>query len=740
MSDLEILNYNSYVNIQTDTDTSNSIEIDENVLISLKQLNLRLGNTDNLSVSNYITNKVGTGQRIKEVEIGSSYKEDEILIYKKEEIIAKQTNIKATLYLCITDNTLNSIEDLNDTLKYINIGSINNEYITTEELNTILQKYIILDNLINSTITKYNPDNIYNQKSVVYKFNMSNEFELYYAIQEVPVSTDIANTDYWKKINFKVDKASIDSLGTVKPDGITIKIKEDGTIYTEVDFSNYYTKEEIDEKIKIVDEVKEYNTGISINSKDLIIYNKKLYIASIDIEQTTNWETDSVNFAEFSINVDLSNYYTKEETDNKIKESINNIQVNDNTSYVISKFENKVYTKNQIVFDTTGDVFNLYRCKIDTTNETPSLETDFEKIDYVTKQELDNAIYDYDNTIHLKVIQRYNPDIDYNVINTIVYRLSSENLFELYRVKKAGMPIGTQVTDTNYWEKITIGNSNSGETGGSTGGSETVTNSFIKELQPSTSYDTGTVVYYKGIFYTVLNSVTTSTDLDSDVKVTTDFRKETINPSELKDLEFDPLYCHDSTKTYTEGTLVFDKETLYIYKAVVTVVPVGTEITNASYWKKVGSISGKANVSVNGISPDSNGDIKIINDTESSDNTTYSSKYIDSTLEPILEGIKTINVLDTQDDITEYNVNDYLQSQNCKTVLSHYVIIQNKSIKEPTEDEIYTNTVTFTSNAVAMDILLKKDEVQRYELHSKNVVLTSTDNIKIIYEATIIPL
>ena len=39
-----------------------------------------------------------------------------------------------------------------------------------------------------------------------------------------------------------------------------------------------------------------------------------------------------------------------------------------------------------------------------------------------------------------------------------------------------------------------------------------------------------------------------------------------------------------------------------------------------------------------------------------------------------------------------------------------------------------------------MDIVLKKDEVQRYELHSKNVVLTSTDNIKIIYEATIIPL
>lgn len=739
MSDLEILNYNSYVNIQTDTDTSNSIEIDENVLISLKQLNLRLGNTDNLSVSNYILNKVGTGQRIKEVEVGSSYKEDEILIYKKEEVVEKQTNIKATLYLCITDNTLNSIEDLNDTLKYINIGSINNEYITTEELNTILQKYIILDNLINSTITKYNPDNIYNQKSVVYKFNMSNEFELYYAIQEVPVSTDIANTDYWKKINFRVDKASIDSLGTVKPDGITIKIREDGTIYTEVDLSNYYTKGEVDEKINIVDEVKEYAVGIKINEKDLVIYNKKMYISSNVIETTTSWETDSVNFIELSTQVDLSNYYTKEETDEKIQKGLETVQL-PNTNLFISKFENnKIYTKNQIVFDTTGDVFNLYRCKIDTTNETPSLETDFEKIEYVTKQELDNAIYDYDNTIHLKVIQRYNPDIDYNVINTIVYRLSSENIFELYRVKKDGMPIGTQVTDTNYWEKITIGNSNSGETGGGTGGGGTVTNSFIKELQPSTSYDTGTVVYYKGIFYTVLNTVTTSTDLDSDVKVTTDFRKETINPSELKDLEFDPLYCHDSTKAYTEGTLVFDKETLYIYKAT-TMVTVGIEITNTSYWKKVGSISGKANVSVNGISPDSNGDIKIINDTESSDNTTYSSKYIDSTLEPILEGIKTINVLDTQDYITEYNVNDYLQSQNCKTVLSHYIIIQNKSIKEPTGDDIYTNTVTFTSNAVAMDIVLKKDEVQRYELHSKNVVLTSTDNIKIIYEATIIPL
>lgn len=58
------------------------------------------------------------------------------------------------------------------------------------------------------------------------------------------------------------------------------------------------------------DEIKAYTASIKLNQDDLVIYQDKLYIVKTAIENTTTWETDSVNFVAV---VNLDNYYDKDQ-------------------------------------------------------------------------------------------------------------------------------------------------------------------------------------------------------------------------------------------------------------------------------------------------------------------------------------------------------------------------------------------------------------------------------------------
>lgn len=170
---------------------------------------------------------------------------------------------------------------------------------------------------------------------------------------------------YEQNRNYKVNDIIIyeNKLYVVKIDFLATDFESDKSNLqeqgTEVDLSNYYNKPEtdakIDEKIasiKLIDDVKNYETGISLEVGNLVVYQDKLYIVKTAVPTTTTWETDSVNLIEVDTVPDLSNYIQKTSIEQTLTESEENIPSSKATiNYVNSKIPYMIWVGTQEEYD-----------------------------------------------------------------------------------------------------------------------------------------------------------------------------------------------------------------------------------------------------------------------------------------------------------------------------------------------------------------------------------------------------
>ena len=140
-----------------------------------------------------------------------------------------------------------------------------------------------------------------------------------------------------------------------------LKAYIDGIATGDIDLSNYVTKEELQAKLDALDiniDLSSYATKEeltnAINSIDLSAYAKKTDIPSLNGYATTEYVDNAIANVPSGGNVDLSNYYTKAETNalipslegyatkEYVSTAINSIPATDLSNYYT---KNEVYTK-----------------------------------------------------------------------------------------------------------------------------------------------------------------------------------------------------------------------------------------------------------------------------------------------------------------------------------------------------------------------------------------------------------
>lgn len=84
----------------------------------------------------------------------------------------------------------------------------------------------------------YSANEVYAKGNIVYYYDDFGVFYIYKSLQDNNLGNEVTNTLYWEEQNFGLPTATLQRIGGVKPDGATINILPDGSIYVVQDVLN----------------------------------------------------------------------------------------------------------------------------------------------------------------------------------------------------------------------------------------------------------------------------------------------------------------------------------------------------------------------------------------------------------------------------------------------------------------------------------------------------------------------